>query len=49
MGWGVGSEDNFVETGAGMGVQGEGRKFEMWNSQKMDWEEDKIWTVKTIK
>jgi hypothetical protein len=25
------------------------RRYGMWNSQRVDWERDKIWTVKKIK
>jgi hypothetical protein len=28
---------------------GRGRRYEMWNSQRVDQEEDKIWTVKKKK
>jgi hypothetical protein len=37
---GVGSGDLLLETGDG------GKRCGMWNSWRMDWEGDKVWTVK---
>jgi hypothetical protein len=28
--------------------QGVGRRCGMWNSQRVDWEGDKVWTVKKV-
>jgi len=39
-GWG---EDILVETG------GPGRRYWMWNSQRVDWEKNRIWSVKINK
>jgi hypothetical protein len=39
---GVGDGDILVETGRG----GMGRRYGMWNSWRVDWEGNKIWSVK---
>jgi hypothetical protein len=41
-------EDGGEDGGHSRG-DGRGRRYRMWKSQRVDWEENKIWSVKNIK